>query len=326
MTTLEEISNIVWKQCINAKPDEKALIVSDPAEETTAQANRGKLSSHSGERLEIAEALTSTCPCKCRLMEMRPTGMHGREPSEDVAKAMLDADIVIAPLRYSITWTKATEAATARNAKVVTMPGITKDMFLRAIPINYRELTETNDKLKAILEGACKVRVTTKAGTDIMIEIQEGRKICNGNGTMKRGKVKNLPSGEVDFAPKEGASNGVIVFDLTILDSKVDRPYKVEVKNGLAVSCEHEKLWEALKGVEHGTNLAELGIGTNPKAKVIGQILEDEKVKGTAHIAFGSNAAAEGNIQTSVHLDSIFDRPTIEVDGKVIIKEGKFLF
>lgn len=310
MTSLENVSKIVWNQCISAKPDEKALIVSDP----------------DGERLDIAEALTSTCPCKCRLLEMQPTGMHGREPTQEVAEAMLDADIVIAPLRHSITWTKATEAARARNAMVITMPGITKEMFLRAIPIDYKELEKTNEELKAILENASKLRVTTKAGTDITMELQEGRKICDGKGTMSHGKVKNLPAGEVDFAPKEGASNGVIMFDLTILDGRVDRPYKVEVRDGLAVSCEHEKLWEILTGVENGTNLAELGIGTNPKARINGNILEDEKVKGTAHIAFGSNAAAEGKIQTSVHLDSIFDKPTIEVDGKVIIKEGKFLF
>ena len=73
-------------------------------------------------------------------------------------------------------------------------------------------------------------------------------------------------------------------------------------------------------------NMAEFGIGTNPKARITGTILEDEKVKGTAHIAFGTNASFGGKIQTSIHLDYVFDKPTITIDGREIVREGEFLF
>jgi len=311
MAGLKGVADIVWKQCMAARPDEKALIVSDPG----------------GERLEIAESLTDACPCMCRLTEMKPTGMAGREPAPGVAAAMLDADIIIAPTEHSITHTKATSAARNKGARVVTMPGITKDVFLRAILVDYDEMDAQNSRLKGMLLRTTKLRVTTAAGTDLDMEIMKGRKICNDNGlTTESGSLNNLPAGEVAIAPKEGSTNGTLVIDLSALRARLKEPFKVEVKNGHVVSCENQELWKIISGVENGTNVAEFAIGTNPKAKITGVILEDEKVKGTAHMAFGTSAALGGTVQTSVHLDNVFDKPTIEADGKVIIKQGKFLF
>ena len=74
-----------------------------------------------------------------------------------------------------------------------------------------------------------------------------------------------------------------------------------------------------------GTNVAELGIGTNEKAILTGNILEDEKIFGTAHVAFGASAAIGGNIQVPVHLDVVSLRPEVTVDGTPIVLEGKLL-
>ena len=311
MPTIQNVAGVVWHQCIGAKRKEKALIIADP----------------SGERLEIGKALAMECPCECRLMAMKPTGMAGREPDSGVAKAMGKADIVVAPTEFSITHTKATATARRNGARVVTMPGILKVSFIRAIPVDYDEMCKTNKRLHDILKNGSGVRVRTKMGTDMRMGIMKGRRVANDNGiTAERGGLNNLPAGEVAIAPKEGSSNGVVAFDLSSLNNLLDRPFKVSVRDGHAVSCEHKQLWKILSGVENGTNLAELGIGTNPKARVIGSILEDEKVRGTAHIAFGTSAALGGKVQTSLHLDSVFDKPTIEVDGKVVIEEGRFLF
>ena len=75
----------------------------------------------------------------------------------------------------------------------------------------------------------------------------------------------------------------------------------------------------------NGTNVAELGIGTNEKAILTGNILEDEKIIGTAHVAFGASAAIGGNVQVPVHLDVVSLRPEVTVDGTPIVLEGKLL-
>jgi leucyl aminopeptidase (aminopeptidase T) len=70
--------------------------------------------------------------------------------------------------------------------------------------------------------------------------------------------------------------------------------------------------------------IAEFAIGTNPKAKVIGNVLEDEKVLGTAHIAVGDNTSYPGGKNYSIlHQDGIMFSPTIELDGMVIMRDGK---
>ena len=70
--------------------------------------------------------------------------------------------------------------------------------------------------------------------------------------------------------------------------------------------------------------IAEFGLGTNPKARIGGSVIEAEKVLGTCHVAFGDNSTFGGRIRAGIHLDGILRRPTIELDGKVLMREGKF--
>ena len=76
---------------------------------------------------------------------------------------------------------------------------------------------------------------------------------------------------------------------------------------------------------DDGTNIAELGIGTNEKAKLTGEILEDEKILGTCHIAFGASAGIGGTVQVPVHLDCVVMKPTLELDGEAIVRDGELL-
>jgi leucyl aminopeptidase (aminopeptidase T) len=304
------VSSVVWKKCVRAEKHERALILADPY----------------GERLEIARALKRTGPCFRELAVMEPTGMHGSEPHPEAAELMMNYDILVAPLEQSITHTKAVLDFVGRGGRAVTMPGITMDTFLRAVAVDYDELTNTNTRLRNAISGADTVRVTTKAGTDISMRLAKGRKICNNNGVVRPGKVTNIPDGEVSFAPLEGTAEGMVVFDVSALGKMLKKPFRAVVKDGVLVSCENKELLRILSGSKDGTNFAELGIGTNPLARVTGSILEDEKVLGTAHIAFGTNADMGGAVQASVHIDSVFSKPTVALDGKAIIKDGKFLF
>ena len=76
---------------------------------------------------------------------------------------------------------------------------------------------------------------------------------------------------------------------------------------------------------EDGTNVAELGIGTNEKAKLTGNLLEDEKILGTCHVAFGASAAIGGTVQVPVHLDCVVMRPDVSVDGEPLVSAGELL-
>ena len=93
-----------------------------------------------------------------------------------------------------------------------------------------------------------------------------------------------------------------------------------------ATGPEAEQLLATLRAAgEQGTNLAELGVGTNEQATLTGNVLEDEKILGTVHIAFGASAGIGGTVSVPVHLDSVVLQPTLDIGGTRVIEAGEFL-
>jgi leucyl aminopeptidase (aminopeptidase T) len=105
-----------------------------------------------------------------------------------------------------------------------------------------------------------------------------------------------------------------------------DEPAELEIEDGHLRSASGERgarLMELLMAAgPEGTNVAELGIGTNEKAVLSGEILEDEKLLGTAHVAFGASAAIGGTVQVPVHLDCLVLKPDLTVDGEPVVRDG----
>ena len=169
-------------------------------------------------------------------------------------------------------------------------------------------------------------KVTTPAGTNITMRI-EGRKCEADTGLVhKPGDFSNLPAGEAYIAPVEGSANGVIMVDGAMM-GKVKKPIKIMIKDGLAeeisgdfAAKELEKMLEPFG--EPGRNVAELGIGTNHKAQIVGSVLEDEKVMGTVHMALGDNKSMGGNVSVPSHLDGILLKPTLWIDDKIVMEDG----
>jgi leucyl aminopeptidase (aminopeptidase T) len=231
-------------------------------------------------------------------------------------------------------------------------PEITVDMFVRTVPIDYKALRENCAKIENSFKDAKTVRVQTDLGTDIMVSV-EGRKAKNDDGDFRKpGKGGNLPAGEVFISPALGESNGIIVFDGSItLDETlvVKKPVKVTVEKGHVTKVEGGKEANLLRDYIHNagerpyemvkegqiamdkakeysknaTNLGELGVGLNPKARIIGNVLEDEKVLGTVHFAIGSNY--DQDALALIHSDCIVKNPTVTIDRKTMMKKGKML-
>jgi len=175
------------------------------------------------------------------------------------------------------------------------------------------------------LENAKKVRITSDNGTDFSANV-EGREWVKDDGMIhEKGSFHNLPAGETAVAPLEGTSQGTIVIDKMAFYGEGIR-YTIE--NGFVEKIQgSERLEKEVNKVGRlARNIAEIGIGTNPKARIIGNILEDEKVFGTVHIAVGNSLSLHGKVDVPLHIDGIIPEPTLEVDGEVLIKDGKWTF
>lgn len=217
------------------------------------------------------------------------------------------------------------------GARVGHSPGVEMGMFEYPMTADFREMKLKAEALKKKFEGVKSVRLTTKAGTDVSFSI-EGRDFAN-DITIKPGHMGNLPAGEMWCAPVEHSMNGIIVVDGSIGDlGQVKEPLTITVKNGFIMGLESKdkalvKRVKELTSVDHEASLAgEFGIGLNPKARLTGNLLEDEKAGGTLHIAFGANEDMPGGQNKSkTHRDFLFKAPSIITDtGKVLMKDGEF--
>ncbi|MCD6276142.1 MAG: aminopeptidase [Thermoplasmata archaeon] len=304
------------KTCLGVKPGEKFLVITDT------------------EKFDIGEALFEVgveIGAEALLAVMKPRTRHGEEPPEPIAEMWKDVDVFIAPTKYSLSHTQARERATEHGARGATMPGITSEMFVETLSTDYTIIKEYNERMKKALLGKKTVRVTTELGTDITLSI-EGREILTDDGILhEKGAFGNLPAGEVFIAPVEGTANGKIVVDGSFAAIGIlDEPITITVENGFATKIEGgaqaEKLKEMLASVnkKEAYNIAELGIGSNLNAKIVGNILEDEKVYKTVHIALGDNSTIGGKTQAGIHLDGIITKPTLIADGVVLIENGEW--
>jgi leucyl aminopeptidase (aminopeptidase T) len=193
------------------------------------------------------------------------------------------------------------------------MPGITEEMMIRTLQANYHAIAERTKKVTAILDQTSLVKVATNLGTDIMLPI-EGIKAISSTGILReKGIFGNLPSGESYLMPEEGKAAGLIVVDGSFAGI------------GL-IADQARKLEEMLQPLApRSYNVAELGIGTNDQAHICGNILEDEKVLGTVHIALGNNMSMGGTCDVGIHVDGIIKNPTVWVDGAILLEDGKLL-
>ncbi|MCD6371257.1 MAG: aminopeptidase [Candidatus Aenigmarchaeota archaeon] len=187
------------------------------------------------------------------------------------------------------------------------------------------------------LRGANKIRIVADDGTDLTFRIK-GRPILLSDGKiddedLERGDVGlNIPDGEVYVAPLEHSANGYIKFDwVPIHGFGLVRDLEIKFKRGKVVWFNSPQKRTFKKFLEANTGekdrIAELGIGTNPSAKPIGETIVDEKIFGSIHIAIGNNRGSfHGKNKASSHLDMIKIMKGVNgkiyVDGKLIMDDG----
>ncbi len=313
---LYSASQVAVRDCMGTQAGERVLVVTDAPLRLIGYALR-----------EAAQDLGA----EVLLVEMLPRTSNGEEPPGAVAALMSMVDVALCPTSKSLTHTDARRAASARGVRVATLPGVTEEVMIRCMNADYHRIAERTFKLCALLEQAATVRVTAPAGTDITMPIA-GRKAHASSGLFReKGLWGNLPTGEAYLAPLEGRSSGVVVVDGSMAGvGMVEAPIRIVVDGGYATDISGGPEATRLRALlePHGRDaytVAEFGIGTNDRAKLTGIILEDEKVMGTIHIAFGDNKSMGGTVRVASHLDGLVTRPTVWLDALKIMEDGRLL-
>ena len=303
-------------QMAEIRPEHTVLVVTDPETQTVGE----------------AFAAAAQPLARCALLLRMPVGsQHGEEPPAVVAAAMSAADVIVQAVKYSLTHTDATRAALARNAQVFVLRGATEEMLLSDIVnVDFDELKRVTGAVAQRLSGGSSVRVTTPLGTDLRLSIEgrAARALAGGTGP---GRFGGPRSGEAAIAPVEGTAQGVVMIEHSMDNlGLLDAPIELTVIDGRVTEIRGGASAYQLRGIlersdHNATNVAEFAIGTNPNARLTGNLATDKKVRGSVHVALGDSLSLGGTVRSDLHLDGMLLRPTVLVDGSPLVVAGELV-
>jgi leucyl aminopeptidase (aminopeptidase T) len=299
-------------RCLAVKAGEEVLVVADATTRAIGEALR-----------EAAAAAGADAV----LTVMDEREIDGTEPPRPVAAALRACDVFIAPTRRSLSHTVARRQASEAGARGATMPGVTDDMLARTMAIDFNSMAARSRAVAAMLEHGSQARIRCPRGSDLTLDLAGRRGIADDGDLAAPGAFGNLPCGEGFIAPAGG--DGTIAASSLASIGLSEEPAILTVRRGRIIAAEGGAGPEFLRKLEAhgqpGTNLAELGVGTNDRARLTGQVLEDEKILGTIHVAFGASAGIGGTVSVPIHLDAVVLDATLEVDDQPVLDAGRYV-
>lgn len=310
-----EGAKTVIEQCLNVKEGESVLILNDSTDTDMIDALES-----------VSEDITTT-----NVLVYPEPDNHGEEPPKRIREEMLNADVVVAPTKKSLSHTRARRQACEAGARVATLPGITKEIWKTSLTSDYEQVKEISEDVLERLQETETVQITTPSGTDITVDIDSSYFHTDTGIIHNPGDFGNLPAGEAD-GPSMNANGRLVIDRFPFAPSGT----VIEIRDNAIVDVEEphderSELRKAIEGSDCVKHVAEFGFGTNPEATLIDNVLQDEKVLGTVHIAFGDNTSYvperhKVHNECHIHWDAICESPTVTFDKEKMLIDGDPVF
>lgn len=315
---LSEVCRRVVEDLGEVVADEEVLVIADPGSVT------------------VSRALTNAARAAgavATLAVMPRIETPGDEPPETVAAAMRGADAVFASNEASLGHTEARKRANDAGTRVAILRGVDEEMMIEgAMRTDFGRVRDVTDLVCTGLEGAEAVRVTAPAGTDVEFSL-EGRSASPLDGFFHEGfGFSNFPPGLAVTSPVEGTAEGRIAFDFSMdTIGRLEEPIAVEIDDGFVTGVDGGREADEFRGLleradDNAGNLAEFALGTNPDARLTGNLAEDKKRSGVVDFAVGDNASIGGHTESDLHIDAIVTGATVAVDGVEVVVDGRIDF
>lgn len=330
MGTLDEGARNAVEVCMGVKPGEHVQIISDRS------------------RLEIGEALQRAAERITRgNTKLAVLESFGDRPLTHLPQGLADM-VPWANVTFYAAEAKPGELGlrgpfirlAIKHARHGHMPGIRRDLMEDGMCADYVEIAKITRLVHEIVANAKRTRVTTPRGTDLEVEFHPDWKWIPSDGIYhEQGEWGNLPEGEVYTAARRANGRMVIEELGDWFDEKygilTETPISLQVNDSRidlqSVQCARPDLKKDFVNYvqtdENSNRLGEFAIGTNTHLrKLVGKLLQDEKFPGV-HCAFGDPYPEEtgADWRSKTHVDGIMTGTTVEVDGKRLMENGKFL-
>jgi len=309
---LDRALRTVMERCLDLRAGENVLVIGDPRSRDLAEAMRDMAARYG------ADAVLA-------LMDERAN--DGTEPPPPIAAALTACDVYLAPTSRSLSHTRARKASNDLGSRGATLPGATAEMIARVMSVDFAAMKEKTLAVTELLTSADEAHVSCARGSDMRFDLTGRRGMADVGEMTRSGTFGNLPAGEGFIAPLSG-SGELAASSLAPMGISPE-PVLLTVQDGHLTAANGPlgpEFWERLTAHgPNGTNLAELGIGTNDAATLTGNILEDEKILGTVHVAFGASMGIGGTVSVPIHLDVVVLEPTLEIGGTRVLDAGRWV-
>lgn len=302
------------------QPGEQVLVVADTDTALVAEALAAAA-------LEVTSEVTTAV--------MTPRRVDGDEPPDVVAAALRAADVALLPVSYSISHSTAVRVALQGGTRVLSLPAATPDQLVRGgTEADFEAQAPVVRAVADRLTAAATAHLTTPAGTDCTFDLRGRAGNAHDCILDRKRKFSAFPNIEANIAPVEGTARGVLVFDGSIPNLRLGRllrdPVICTVENGTIVRVEGgyeagmiRQVWASLKDAAV-YNVAQLAVGLNPAVLMLtGVWAQDHGALGTVHIGIGTSANLGGVTKAAAHFDGMMNRPTLRLDGTLLIEDGQ---
>ena len=313
MSDLDRAVRAIVRDCLGVRAGERVVVVCDSETAALGEMLRREAQDAGGDAVQ----------------ELTPVGERdGSEPSDEAAAAMATADVAIGVTTKSISHTVARKKANEAGARIATLPGIDEETLARMMSADLEVIRRRSRVVAERLGEASAARITCPLGSDLTLSLEGRHGIPDDGELTEAGAFGNLPCGEGFVSPAGG--EGRLVAAGTIAGYGIPpEPVDIEIVGGRLTKASGDAgawLMKQLSAAgEGGTNVAELGVGTNENATLTDNLLEAEKILGTIHVAFGASAGIGGTVQVPVHIDCVVTEPTLLLDGEAIVRSGELL-
>lgn len=311
---LSSVAREIVERLAEVSPDDDVLVIVDPRSVAVGRA-----------LVVTARAIDATAS----LLVMPKLEKQGDEPPDSAAEAMCGATVVFAVNEHSLGHTEARKRATAEGTRVSILRGIDEEMMTEgAMTVDFDEVRDVTGAVVAALTAADRAHVQTPAGTDVEMSL-EGRTAFPLDGFFHESAgFANLPPGLAVSSPVDGTVEGTIVMDYSMDGfGRLDGEIELAVEEGQVVEVDGGRDAGRLRAIledadSNAGNIAEFAVGTNPAARLIGNLAEDKKRQGVVDFAIGDNTSIGGHTESDIHLDFIVLDATITLDDVVVQEDG----
>jgi len=313
MSALNDAARAAMTKCLAVQPGDYVLIVTD---EVCREVGR------------VFRDVAGELEAETLYLEMTSRRQNGEEPPIGVAEIMREMDVVLVPTAKSITHTEARRRACKAGARIATMPNVTPEVLERCMAADVEVIAQRVRDLARAMHGRAEVHVTSALGTDLRFSM-EGARIFQDTGMIRQpGDFGNIPAGKLSLAVVEGSARGELVVDAAAFGRKLgSEPLRVRIEGGRLTSMEGSDASKTIAALieEYGDgvrNLSEFGVGVHDRAILSGNPVEDEKVLGTVHFAFGNNRSLGGAVDVPIYEIAVLTNTKVTLDGRTIVEAG----